>query len=154
MSMTSTDRITKQILLRAPCTRVWRALTDARQFGEWFRVELENDFAPGACMRGKVLQPGYEHVPFQLTVDRIEPERLFSWRWHPYSGEPQVDDSEEPSTLVVFELEERADGTLLTVQESGFDSIPLERRMNAYRGNEAGWEQQMRNIERYVGGNH
>ena len=154
MSTTSTDRITKQILLRAPRARVWQALTNAQQFGEWFGVKLDTDFAPGAHVSGKVLQPGYEHIPFQLTVERIEPERFFSWRWHPYSGEPDADYSKEPSTLVSFELEERADGTLLTVHESGFESIPLERRMEAYRGNEAGWQEQMRNIERYVGSIH
>ncbi len=152
MNSTSTDCITKQILLRVPRTRVWQALTDAQQFGEWFRVKLENAFAPGAHVRGRVLYPGYEHVPFELTVERMEPERLFSWRWHPYSGDPEADYSTEPSTLVVFELEECEDDTLLTVQESGFDAIPLTRRMEAYRGNEASWAEQMLNIERYIGG--
>ena len=147
----STDRIEKRILLRAPRTRVWRALADAGAFGEWFGVKLKGSFAPGARLQGEVTHKGYEHVPFEITIERMEPERLFSWRWHPHAIDPKIDYSAEPTTLVVFELEETADGTLLTVVESGFDGIPLTRRLEAYRGNDQGWAAQMKAIERYVG---
>lgn len=146
----STDRIEKRVLLRAPRARVWRALANAEAFGEWFGVKLAGSFAPGARVRGQVTHKGYEHVPFEITIERMEPERLFSWRWHPYAVDPKADYSTEPTTLVVFELEEVADGTLLTVVESGFDRIPLARRAEAYRGNEQGWAEQMKAIERYV----
>ena len=154
MSTTSidTDRIEKQVLLRAPRSRVWQALADAQAFGEWFGVKLEGAFVPGARMRGKVTHPGYEHVPFEITIERMEPERLLAWRWHPHPIDPAADYSAEPTTLVVFELAEGADGTLLTVVESGFDGIPLARRLEAYRGNEKGWEGQMGSIKRYVDG--
>ena len=146
----STDRIEKRILLRAPSARVWRALTDARQFGEWFGVSVTGPFTPGARIRGKVLHKGYEHIPFEITIERMEPEKLFSWRWHPHPVDPKIDYSAEPTTLVVFELEEVAEGTMLTVVESGFDGIPLSRRLEAYRGNEQGWGAQVKAIERYV----
>lgn len=146
----STDRIEKRVLLRAPRARVWRALANAEAFGEWFGVKLAGSFAPGARVRGQVTHKGYEHVPFEITIERMEPERLFSWRWHPYAVDPKAEYSTEPTTLVVFELEEVADGTLLTVVESGFDRIPLARRAEAYRGNEQGWAEQMKAIERYV----
>lgn len=145
-----TDRIEKRVLLRAPRARVWRALANAEAFGEWFGVKLAGSFAPGARVRGQVTHKGYEHVPFEITIERMEPERLFSWRWHPYAVDPKAEYSTEPTTLVVFELEEVADGTLLTVVESGFDRIPLARRAEAYRGNEQGWAEQMKAIERYV----
>jgi len=151
-TMTSTDRIEKQVLLRAPRSRVWRALTDTKQFGEWFGVDLPGTFAPGARMLGKITHAGYEHVPFEITVDRMEPERLFSWRWHPHAIDVEKDYSAEPTTLIVFELAEADGGTLLTVVESGFDAIPLERRLEAYRGNEGGWEWQMGSIKKYVDG--
>lgn len=150
MSATNTDRIEKKILLRAPRSRVWRALTDAEEFGNWFGVKLAGAFAPGAQVRGEVLHKGYEHVTFDITIERMEPERLFSWRWHPCPIDPGMDYSTEPTTLVVFELEESADGTMLTVVESGFDRIPLPRRAEAYRENEQGWAGQMESIERYV----
>lgn len=146
----STDRIEKKVFLRAPRTRVWQALSDAEKFGEWFGVKLNGTFAPGARLRGKVTIPGYEHYSFELTVERVEPERLFSWRWHPHTMDPKVDYSTEPTTLVVFELEEVPGGTGLTVVESGFDGIPLTRRLEAYRGNTQGWTMQMEAIERYV----
>ncbi len=146
----STDRIEKRVLLRAPRARVWRALADAQAFGEWFGVKLTGSFAPGARVRGQVTHKGYEHLTFEITIEQMEPERRFSWRWHPHAIDPKADYSTEPTTLVVFELEEVADGTLLTVVESGFDRIPLARRADAYRGNEQGWTGQMKAIERYV----
>ena len=145
------DRIEKSILLRVPRARVWKALADAEAFGQWFGVKLKGSFAPGARVAGKILHKGYEHCPFEITIERMEPERLLSWRWHPASIDPKVDYSAEPTTLVVFELKEVADGTLLTVVESGFEGIPLARRPEAYRGNEQGWAGQMKAIEKYVG---
>jgi len=150
MSPASTDRIEKKILLHAPRTRVWRALTDPKAFGEWFGVVLAGPFIPGARVRGKITIKGYEHVTFEIAVERLEPERVFSWRWHPYAVEPGVDYSAEPTTLVVFELEDQADGTTLTVVESGFDRIPAGRRAEAYRMNDQGWAGQMKSIEAYV----
>lgn len=150
MSLTSTDRIEKRVLLRAPRARVWRALVDAEAFGEWFGVDLAGSFDPGARLRGQVTHPGYEHLRFEITIERMEPERLLSWRWHPNAVEPGIEYSAEPTTLVVFELNDVDGGTMLTVAESGFDSIPLARRAEAYRGNEQGWTAQMEAIERYV----
>src|SRR5215510_1733804 len=152
MSVTSTDRIEKSVVLRAPRARVWQALTDAEAFGQWFGVELAGPFMPGARVRGRITHKGYEHLPFEITVERMEPERLFAWRWHPDAVEPGAEYSAEPTTLVLFELTEAADGTMLTVVESGFDGIPMSRRAAAYRGNEEGWAQQMVAIERYLGG--
>jgi uncharacterized protein YndB with AHSA1/START domain len=145
-----TDRIEKQILLRAPRSRVWRALTDAKEFGAWFGAALEGSFAPGARVQGRITHAGYEHLKFEVTVERIEPERLFSMRWHPAAIEAGKDYSKEPTTLVVFELAEAPGGTLLTVVESGFDRIPPERRAQAYRLNDEGWAQQMKAIERHL----
>jgi uncharacterized protein YndB with AHSA1/START domain len=152
MTVTSTDRIEKKIVLRAPRARVWQALADARAFGEWFGVDLAGPFTPGGRVAGRVTHKGYEHVPFEIMVERMEPERLFAWRWHPNSVDADADYSAEPSTLVVFELIDVAEGTQLTVVESGFDALPPSRRAEAYRGNEEGWAQQMVAIERYLSG--
>lgn len=150
MATDDMDRIEKQIFLEAPRSRVWRALTDAEEFGRWFGVALEGPFVAGARVRGKVLHPGYEHVPFDLVVERVEPERRFAWRSHPHPVEPGADYSAEPTTLVEFTLEEVDGGTRLTVVESGFSAIPLARREEAYRGNAEGWAAQLENIARYV----
>lgn len=149
----TTDRIEKTVFLRAPKTRVWRALTDPRQFGEWFGVKVETPFTPGARVRGPVTHPGYEHLTFDIVIDQVVPERLISWRWHPHPIDVTNDYSVEPTTLVVFELEDAKDGTTLKVVESGFDGIPLTRRLEAFRGNDEGWSEQMTNIERYVAAN-
>ncbi|MGH2364903.1 MAG: SRPBCC family protein [Chloroflexota bacterium] len=149
--MANTGRIVKRLLLCAPRSRVWEALADADQFGRWFQVKLDGPFLEGARIRGRILHPGYEHVPFHMTIERLEPERLFSWRWHPNSVDPAADYSNEPTTVVVFELEELEDGTLLTMEESGFEGIPLTRLMDAYRGNEQGWTEQFNAIEQYLG---
>ncbi len=151
MTATSTDRIEKEIVLRAPRSRVWRALTDATEFGRWFRVEMKDRFAPGAPARGRVTYPGYEHLTFEVQVQRMEPERLFSFRWHPYAVDPKQDYSKEPTTLVVFELEEIPEGTRLKMTESGFDQIPIARRAEAFRMNSHGWAEQVQNIATYVG---
>ncbi|HMF08484.1 MAG TPA: SRPBCC family protein [Thermoanaerobaculia bacterium] len=150
--MTNTDRIEKQILLRAPKSRVWRALTDAGEFGAWFRVKLEGRFAVGQRIRGQMTYPGYEHVTMDVTVERMDAEKLFSFRWHPGAVDPKVDYSKEPTTLIEFRLEEVESGTRLTVIESGFDQLPPERREEAFRGNERGWSIQMENIKRHVDG--
>lgn len=144
------DRIEKTIVLRVPRSRVWRALTDPAEFGSWFGVKMEGTFAPGAHVHGAITHPGYEHLTMDITVERMEPERLFSWRWHPYAVETDVDYSQEPTTLVEFTLEDVAEGTRLTVVESGFDRVPLARRAKAFRMNDDGWTQQMKAIERHV----
>jgi uncharacterized protein YndB with AHSA1/START domain len=144
------DRIEKQIELKAPVSRVWRALTDYREFGEWFRVNLEGPFAVGKVAAGFITWPGYEHLRMEVVVQKMEPERLFSYTWHPYGIDPKVDYSKETPTLVEFTLEKSANGTLLKVIESGFDKIPSERRAEAFRMNENGWSQQLKNIESYV----
>jgi uncharacterized protein YndB with AHSA1/START domain len=147
----SADRIEKSIVLRAPLARVWKALTDHQQFGQWFGVKMNGAFTPGARVKGQVLHKGYEHCPFEITIEKMEAERLFSWRWHPNATDPKADYSAEPTTLVVFELKEVAEGTLLTVVESGFEGIPLARRAEAYRSNDGGWAAQVKAIEKYVG---
>jgi uncharacterized protein YndB with AHSA1/START domain len=130
---------------------VWRALTDYREFGEWFRVKIDGPFVPGEVSRGHITHPGYEHLQWEAVVQQMEPERLFSFTWHPYAADPKVDYSKEPPTLVEFRLETTAQGTLLMVTESGFDRIPAERRPEAFLRNDGGWTEQMKNIERYVG---
>jgi len=147
---TSTDRIEKTIVLKAPQSRVWRALTDAKEFGQWFRVNLDGGFAEGATICGRSTHPGYEHLTMEMLIQRIQPEHLFSYRWHPYAVEPGVDYSAEPTTLVEFRLDEVAGGTRLTVVESGFDRLPRARRDEAFRMNDAGWAEQLKNIERHV----
>ena len=146
----SNDRIEKQIDLKAPVSRVWRALTDYREFGEWFRVKLEGPFVAGEAAGGFITWPGYEHLRMEVVVQKIEPERFFSYTWHPYSIDPKVDYSQETPTLVEFTLEKSAKGTLLKVTESGFDKIPSARRAEAFRMNENGWTQQVKNIESHV----
>jgi uncharacterized protein YndB with AHSA1/START domain len=144
------DCIEKHIELKAPVSRVWRALTDHREFGQWFRVKLDEPFVPGRVSRGQITYPGYEHLKWEVVVEKMEPERLFSFRWHPYAIDPKMDYSKEPATLVEFRLENIPNGTLLKVTESGFDKVPAGRRLEAFRMNEGGWTQQMKNIERHV----
>ena len=158
---TNVDRIEKKILLRAPVKRVWRALTDASEFGSWFGVKLEDAFKPGAQARGTIVpttvdaavaeaQRPYSGKPFEITVERMDAERLFSFRWHPFAVEPGVDYSAEPMTLVEFTLEEVAEGTMLTIVESGFERIPLARRAKAFTMNEQGWGMVVTLLEKYV----
>ncbi len=148
------DRIEKQIELKAPISRVWRALTDYREFGEWFRVKLDGPFVQGQVSRGNMTYPGYEHVKWEAVVQKMEPERLFSFTWpHPKSldaGEYSADYSNDPTTLVEFRLERTKNGTLLLLTESGFDQLPGDLRLEAFRRNESGWMEQMKNIETYV----
>jgi uncharacterized protein YndB with AHSA1/START domain len=147
------NRIEKKIELKAPLSRVWRALTDYREFGEWFRVKLDGPFVPGQVSSGYITWPGYEHLKWEAVVQEMEPEQYFAYTWHPYAVDPSVDYSTETPTLVEFRLEKTADGTLLTVTESGFEDVPSERRDEAFRKNEGGWAQQMKNIESYVAQN-
>ena len=148
-----TDRIEKRIELNASVSRVWRALTDYREFGEWFRVKIEGPFVAGQVSRGQIAYPGYEHLRWEAIVQRIEPERFFSFTWHPYAVDPKMDYSNETPTLVEFRLEKIATGTLLVVTESGFDRIPSHRRVEAFRMNDSGWAEQMKNIESYLAQN-
>jgi uncharacterized protein YndB with AHSA1/START domain len=144
------DRIEKQIELKAAPARVWRALTDYKEFGEWFGVKLEKPFAPGATTTGNLTVPGYEHLRMEVMVQEMEPERFFSYKWHPYAVEPEVDYSQEEPTLVEFRLEKSERGTSLTVTESGFSKVPAHRREEAFRMNDHGWAQQMKDIQEYV----
>jgi uncharacterized protein YndB with AHSA1/START domain len=161
MTNATTDRIEKKVLLSAPRARAWKALTDAEEFGIWFGVKFEGPFTAGKPQRGVIVptkvdaevaaaQKPYAGMPFEITVDRIEPERLFSFRWHPFAVEPGVDYSQEPTTLIVFTLEDAPNGVLLTVTESGFDRIPLARRAKAFTANEGGWTMVMTLIEKYL----
>lgn len=147
---TSSDRIEKEIVLQAPRDRVWRALTDVAEFNAWFGVRLEGRFAPGETVKGEITAPGYEHVTMEVQIERVEPQHSFSWRWHPYAVDPEVDYSAEPTTLVEFRLEDAPGGTRLSVVESGFDRIPAGRRAEAFRRNDGGWTAQLQNVARHV----
>ena len=157
------DRIEKRTLLRAPLERVWQAIADAKQFGSWFGVELDGPFAAGSRITGRIVptrvdpdvakaQAAVAGLAVEWTIERIEPMRLFSFRWHPFAIDPRIDYSSEPTTLVVFQLEEVTGGTQLTITESGFDHIPLERRAKAFISNEQGWMAQTKLIEKYLAG--
>jgi uncharacterized protein YndB with AHSA1/START domain len=144
----ATDRIEKRVTLRAPRARVWRAIADAEEFGRWFGCRFAGSFAPGARVPGEIVDPpGYEHLRWEIVVERMEPERLFSFRWHPGAEQP---DPSEPMTLVTFTLDEAPGGTLLTLVESGFDALPPQRRARAFADNEGGWSEQVQRIARYV----
>jgi uncharacterized protein YndB with AHSA1/START domain len=144
------NRIEKRIELQAPVSRVWRAITNSREFGTWFKVNIEGPFVAGKLVEGQLTHPGYEHVRWKAVIQRIEPQKLFSFTWHPYGIDPKVDYSKETPTLVEFRLEPIPSGTLLVVTESGFDQVPADRRAEAFRMNDSGWTQQMKNIENYV----
>jgi uncharacterized protein YndB with AHSA1/START domain len=144
------NRIEKRVELKAAVSRVWRALTDYREFGEWFQIKLDGPFVPGQISRGHITYPGYEHLKWEAVVQAMEPERLFSFTWHPYAVNPEIDYSKETPTLVEFRLEKTATGTLLLLTESGFDKIPSDRRLEAFRRNDGGWTEQMKNIESHL----
>ena len=148
--MTSTDRIEKKVVLRAPISRVWDAIADSNKFGEWFGVKLKQPFTPGSTLKAQMTKKGYEKFNFDMQIDRIEPQRYFSYRWHPYAIDPKQDYSSEPLTLVEFLLEEVKDGTALTIIESGFDRLPAARRAEAFRMNDGGWTGQAKQIAAYV----
>lgn len=144
------DRIERQVELKAPIAQVWTALTDYRQFGEWFRVKLEAPFEVGRTARGSITYPGYEHFKWETVIQKMDHEKLFSFTWHPYAVDLKHDYTKELPTLVEFKIEKTAVGTMLTVIESGFSKIPSERRDEAFRMNGNGWTEQMKNIEAYV----
>ncbi len=157
----NTDRIEKKVHLRASLQRVWRAVANSTEFGSWFGMKFDGDFVPGTTIRGVIVptaadpavaetQQEYDGLPVEILVEQMEPEKLFSFRWHPYAVERDVDYSAEPTTLVAFTLEEAADGVILTVTESGFDRIPLARRAKAFAANDEGWAAQMKLIEEYL----
>jgi uncharacterized protein YndB with AHSA1/START domain len=150
--MSETDKIEKTIVLRAPRSRVWRAISDAREFGTWFRVKLEGPFTVGKIAHGSITYPGYEHVKFTAHIDAIEPEHRMVMRWHPNAIDPDADYSAEPMTTVVFRLDDVPGGTRLTVTETGFDALPPDRRDLAFRSNDGGWAEQLTNVERYLAG--
>ena len=147
---TSTDRIEKQITLDAPRSRVWRALTEVEQFNSWFGVSLMTPFAAGAEVSGQIKIRGYEHVTMTIWIETMEPERYFSFRWHPYAIEAGVDYSAEPTTLVSFTLEDAGAGTQLTIVESGFDAIPESRRAKAFAMDSNGWNGQAENLRKFL----
>jgi uncharacterized protein YndB with AHSA1/START domain len=148
---TATDRIEREIMIKAKRSRVWSALTNADEFGKWFGVAFKNvTFAAGKKAQGQIVIPGFEHVVFDVVIERLEPEHTMSWRWHPYAVDPAIDYDQEESTLVVFDLQEVEGGTLLKVVESGFDKVPPGRRLEAFRMNSNGWEGQLRNIDKHV----
>lgn len=147
-----TDRIEKSIVLQAPRARVWPALAEADQFGAWFGMTLAGAFEPGARVTGRLTEPGYEHLTVEMLVERVEPETVLAYRWHPFAIDPDVDYAQEPMTLVEFRLADTDGGTELTVIESGFDRIPPARRATAFRMNEHSWGAQLENIARYVNG--
>ena len=155
------DKIEKQVLLRAPLARVWSAITDSKQFGSWFGVKFNGPFKAGTRIVGAIapttvdptiaeMQKPYEGIPFDITIDRIEPQQLFSFRWHPYGVDANIDYSKEETTLVEFTLKEVPGGVMLKVVESGFDKVPLSRRAEAFKANEGGWAAQMTLIEKYL----
>ncbi len=144
------DRIEKRIELKASIAKVWQVLTDHREFGEWFYVNVEGPFILGQTVRGHLTYPGYEHLPWEIVVQKIEPEFVFSFTWHPFAVDSKRNYSEETCTLVEFRLEKKENGTLLTVTESGFDKLPIDRSQEALRMNLDGWEWQMKNIEAYI----
>jgi uncharacterized protein YndB with AHSA1/START domain len=148
-----TDRIERSTVINAPRERVWRALSNAEEFGTWFGAKLAGQaFAPGQRARGQITYPGYEHIYFDVLVERVEPQDLLSFRWNPGALDATVDYSGEEPTLVTFTLDDAPDhGTLLKVVESGFDKLPPERRLEAFRMNSGGWDAQMKNIVRHVG---
>lgn len=145
------DRITKSTHIPVPIERVWRAISDHKEFGEWFKVALDQPFEGGKRSTGHITHPGYEHVKWEAEVVAVEPPRRLAFRWHPYAIDPDVDYTNEPTTLVEFTLSERDGGTDVEVVESGFDAIPANRRDQAFRMNSQGWEAQMNNVRAYVG---
>ena len=146
----TTDRIEKRLDVAAPRARVWRALSDATEFGAWFGISLDGPFRPGAIVHGSLRMAGLEHVTIEMRIERVEPEGYFSYRWHPGAIDPKVDYTAEPMTLVEFRLEENAGGTAITIIESGFDQLPATRRVEAFRMNTGGWNGQSKKLAAYV----
>jgi uncharacterized protein YndB with AHSA1/START domain len=146
------DRIEHQAHYSVPPARLWQALTDHREFGAWFGVDLEGPFAPGKLMRGRITAPGYEHLQLEAAVQVMQQEQRFAFTWHPHAVDPDADYSGETPTLVEFTLSPDEDGTLLRVTESGFDHLPAARREVACRMNNGGWAEAMDKIRRHLEG--
>ena len=157
----SADRIEKSTVLAAPIERVWRAVSDAREFGSWFGVAFDGPFREGARLTGSIvpttvdaevaaMQKPHEGKRFEFVVERIEPMRRIVFRWHPFAIDPAVDYSSEPATRIEIVLEETAGGTRLTLTESGFDRIPIERRAKAFEANDGGWAMQMKLVAKWL----
>jgi uncharacterized protein YndB with AHSA1/START domain len=157
----STDRIEKKIVLKAPRERVWRAISDSKQFGDWFGAELDGPFVAGEWLAGRIaptkvdpevakLQEPHAGTPWRILVESIEPMQRLAFRWHPFAIDKTKDYSDEPTTLVTFTLGDAEGGTLLTITESGFDQLPPARRDQAFKANEGGWEHQCKLIEKYL----
>ncbi|MBA2727585.1 MAG: SRPBCC family protein [Parachlamydiaceae bacterium] len=144
------DDIRKSIELNAPISKVWKALSDYLEFGEWFQVKIEGPFNPGKVSRGVLTYPGYEDYKWEIVVQRMEPEKFFSFTWHPYAIDKTRDYSKEAQTLIEFQLKEIPPGTLLQLKESGFDQVPSDRRSEAFQMNQEGWSVQLENIKRFV----
>lgn len=150
MPAVSTDRITKEIMIKAPRTKVWKALTELNQFQQWFGAALDTPFTPGARSRGHVTEKGWEHVQMDIQIERMEPEHTFTYRWLPFAIDPKRDYSKETRTLVEFTLDEVNGGTKVTVVESGFEGVAADRRAEAFKMHEGGWEGQLKNIQKYA----
>ncbi|MGC4044417.1 MAG: SRPBCC family protein [Armatimonas sp.] len=157
----SADCIEKNIVLRAPLSRVWKAVADSAEFGKWFGVKFAGPFVAGESLKGAMaptlmdpkvaeMQQDFEGMPFEIWVEQVEPEQVFSFRWHPYAIEEGKDFSQEPTTLVTFHLWEVDGGTSLTITECGFDQIPVDRRAKAFASNSEGWAIQTTLIEKYL----
>ncbi len=148
------DLIERSVVIKAPRERVWRALSNAEEFGTWFGVNLKGQaFASGQRAHGPITYKGYEHLTWDVKIERVEPPTLLSFRWHPYAVDPNHDYSTEEPTLVTFTLQDApGNATKLTVVESGFDKVPPERRLDAFRMNSSGWSAQMENVVRHVAG--
>ena len=157
----STDRIQKQVVLRAPMDRVWRAISDSQEFGRWFGVGIDGPFVAGTSVTAtitpttvdeEVAQMQRPHTGAKATwqIVAVEPPRRFAYRWHPFAVEPDVDYDQEPTTLVEFTLSESADGVVLTIVESGFDAIPEARRWAAFEANSGGWTKQAELVRKYL----
>ncbi|MDQ2768835.1 MAG: SRPBCC family protein [Gemmatimonadota bacterium] len=150
---TSTDRIEKQIVLDATQSRVWRAVTDYREFNAWFGVAFTTPFKVGGKSSGNITIKGYDHMVMDAWVEKIEPETFFSFRWHPNATDANVDYSKDPTTLVSFTLEKVKEGTKLTIVETGFDSLPEWRRATAFKSNDSGWASQTKRIAEFIRAN-
>ncbi len=145
------DRIEKVVELAAPVPRVWRAITDHKEFGAWFRVRLDGPFEVGKRTTGNITYPGYEHVAWESVTECMEHERLFSFSWPPSAIDPDTDYAADAKVLVEFRLEPMADGgTRLTITESGFLQFPVPKRLEALRSNTEGWEIQAGHIAAHV----
>ncbi len=145
--MTNTDRIEKEIDLAASVERVWRALTDASEFGTWFRVELDGPFKVGGSVCGEITHPECKGTHMEVHVERMDERERFSFRWNPL---PDATGPRAPSTLVEFTLQARPGGTRLRIVESGFDQLPPDKRDEAFRLNDHGWTEQTENIRAHV----